>query len=124
MIQDVKEFIDKFQLGVLQEPGFHPAIEVRVEHLQEELDELKTAVANQDKEETIDALLDLVYIAVGTAYMCGFDIQAHWDEIQRANISKERGITKRNHGFDVKKPQDWVGPNHTEILAKQSQSDK
>ena len=36
--------------------------------------------------------------------------------IMPANMSKERGVTKRGHAFDVKKPEGWVGPDHTKIL--------
>jgi predicted HAD superfamily Cof-like phosphohydrolase len=116
MLKNVKEFIDKFEFGVLDSPGFHPALDKRVEHIDEELTELKQAIKNGNKEETIDALLDIVYIALGTAYMCGFDTQAHWDEIQRANMSKVRGVTKRGHSYDVKKTDGWQGPDHTTIL--------
>jgi predicted HAD superfamily Cof-like phosphohydrolase len=50
--------------------------------------------------------------------MCGFDVEAHWNEIQRANMSKVKGLTKRGHGYDVKKPDGWTEPNHNRIMNK------
>jgi len=115
---DVTDFLNKFNLQKLDQPGFHPMLKQRVEHLLEEASELQVAIDESNKEELIDALLDVVYIAIGTAVLCGFDVEAHWNEIQRANMSKERGITKRGHAFDVCKPANWVGPDHTTILRK------
>ena len=37
-----------------------------------------------------DALIDLTYVAMGTAYMMGLPWQDLWDEVQRANMSKVR----------------------------------
>lgn len=113
---DVKQFLDKFGLSCLDKPGFHPMLAQRCAHIDEELAELKTAIDNGDLPEVIDALLDIVYISIGTAHLCGFDTDKHWAEIQRANMSKVRGTTKRGHNFDVKKPENWVAPNHTSIL--------
>jgi predicted HAD superfamily Cof-like phosphohydrolase len=118
MITDVSDFLTKFGLESLDKPGFHPNLEQRIEHLYEEMSELRVAIADQNKEELVDALLDVVYIALGTAVLCGFKTQEHWDEIQRANMSKVRGQTKRGHSFDVKKPEGWVGPQHDKILGE------
>ena len=45
-----------------------------------------------------------------------------WDDVQRANMSKERATkasdSKRGSTFDVIKPAGWVGPRTDEIIAK------
>lgn len=70
----------------------------------------------QDIDEQADALIDLVYVAMGTAVMMGLPWQQLWDDVQRANMSKVRGMTKRGHAIDVTKPEGWVGPKTEEIL--------
>lgn len=115
-VEDVQDFLDKMGMECLTKPGIHPMIDVRTDHLQEELDELKENVKNKNVEEVIDALVDLVYIAIGTSNLCGFDFDKHWNEVQRANITKERGKTKRGHSFDAMKPKGWKAPNHKKVL--------
>lgn len=91
----------------------------RVNFLQEELDELKKATkpgAPIDKEEVVDALIDLCVVAIGT--LDAFDINAHeaWDEVLDANMSKEVGIKEGRpnpYGLpDLCKPKGWVPPSH------------
>jgi predicted HAD superfamily Cof-like phosphohydrolase len=66
-----------------------------------------------DLAEQADGLVDLVYFALGTAAALGLDWQKHWDEVQRANMLKERGVNK-----DMVKLDGWVGPNHNKILGE------
>lgn len=63
-----------------------------------------------------DALVDLVYVALGTAVMLGLPWDPLWDDVQRANMAKVRGVTHRGHAVDVKKPEGWVGPQTQAIL--------
>ncbi len=52
----------------------------------------------QDLPKIADALVDLVYVALGTAHMHALPWQKLWDDVQRANMSKERcGI---DHHFE------------------------
>jgi len=71
---------------------------------------------NQDLAEQADALVDLVYFALGTANMLGLPWQKLWNDVQRANMSKERGVGKRGHLVDCVKPDGWVPPKTLEIL--------
>lgn len=73
--------------------------------------------ADQDLSGQADALVDLVYVAHGTAVMLGLPWKHLWDDVQRANMSKVRGMTKRGHAVDVTKPEGWVGPQTERILA-------
>lgn len=115
---DTQDFLDKINLDCLETPGVHPMLGVRVEHLTEELLELKEHHKTKNLEEIIDALVDIAYIAIGTANICGFNFDKHWNEVQRANMTKKRGVTKRGHSYDAKKPWNWKAPNHKAILKK------
>jgi len=122
--QDVRAFHDKFGIENPKEPCqlTTDVSEFRVKFMQEELDEYVEATSLGDVEGQIDALVDLVYVALGTAALQGFDWQAHWDEVQRANMSKVRSTgaddprTKRKHALDVVKPSGWKGPDHVKVF--------
>ncbi len=90
----------------------------RIKFLKEELDELTTATKHQDLPEIADALVDLVYVAKGTALMLGLPWEQLWDEVQRANMDKVRGTTKRGMEFDAQKPVGWRPPQHIPILSR------
>lgn len=74
---------------------------------------------SQNMEGMFDALLDLVYVAKGTAVMMGLD--QVWDQgfadVQRANMTKVLGETHRGNKHDVAKPPGWVGPQTAAVLA-------
>lgn len=74
-----------------------------------------------DDAQAFDALLDLVYVAHGTAHLLGYPWQIGWNAVQRANISKERAAadgsdSKRGSSFDVIKPAGWTPPPIDRIL--------
>ena len=48
--------------------------------------------------------------------MMGLPWQELWDDVQRANMAKERGTTKRGNVVDVMKPAGWQPPKTQEIL--------
>lgn len=123
---DIDDFILKFNFNEIKFPELmshipfiHPYISHRMEMIKEEVKELHDAVAVADKEQMIDALVDIVYVAIGTARMCGFDFNKHWEEVHKCNMKKVRGVSKRGHDFDVCKPLGWQEPNHKSIYQEQ-----
>ena len=64
----------------------------RTNFMHEELDEFERAVASRDLAEAGDALVDLTYVAMGTAHFLGLPWQALWADVQRANMSKARAV--------------------------------
>ena len=73
-----------------------------------------------DHAKAFDSLLDLVYVAMGTAHVEGYPWEQGWDEVQRANMSKIRAEredqSKRGSTFDVVKPQGWRAPDIEGLL--------
>lgn len=92
----------------------------RIGFMQEELNEYTDACATGDMEKQFDALLDLVYVAMGTAVLHGFPWQDGWAEVQRANMAKVRAThasqSKRGTQYDVIKPPGWTGPDIGRVL--------
>lgn len=82
----------------------------RARFLHEELDEFCTASNNGDIVGVSDALADLVYVALGTAYKMGLPFDKIWTAVHAANMRKVTGQTKRGNKVDAKKPEGWVGP--------------
>jgi len=93
------------------------AMQFRISFLVEELCELAKALAARNQVEAFDALLDLVYVAHGTALFMGID-QDQWYAgmcaVHEANMAKVRvarpSESKRGSGWDVRKPEGWIGP--------------
>lgn len=71
----------------------------------------------QNMAKMADALIDLVYVAMGTAVMMGLPWKDLWDDVHRANMAKVPGVTHRGNKVDVMKPPGWVPPHTEEILA-------
>lgn len=87
--------------------------------LQEELKEFNDAADAGDVLEAADALIDLVYFALGRLVEMGVPATAVMDEVQRANMDKERGeLSKRpgSMGHDAIKPSGWQAPDHAWLL--------
>lgn len=87
--------------------------------MQEELTEFNGACEAGDVLEAADALIDLVYFALGRLIEMGVPATAVMDEVQRANMGKERGeLSKRpgSKGHDAVKPDGWTPPDHAWLL--------
>jgi predicted HAD superfamily Cof-like phosphohydrolase len=94
---DVSEFHRKFGLPDYFTNGEPPKLiedlnlqEFRINFMEEELREYQEAVAAGDLPKAADALVDLVYVVLGTAHFHNLPWQSLWDAVQRANMAKER----------------------------------
>jgi predicted HAD superfamily Cof-like phosphohydrolase len=93
----------------------------RLGFLFEELREYEIAVRQGNLENQLDALVDLVYVALGTAYLQGFDLAEAWRRVQAANLQKVRGdaaASKRGSAHDVVKPEGWVPPDLSDLVGR------
>lgn len=119
MAADVLEFHKKFRVPYFPDPGFptEDVMQFRLNFLKEELKELEDAAAVHDMPGVADALVDLVYVAIGTALGLGIPFQAVWDEVHAANMRKVRSDGNGRHETDVVKPAGWVPPDVRKALA-------
>lgn len=105
-----KLVVDFHQKFGIEPKKSHPLMHAaKIKHLNEELCEYMTAVYNQDREGQLDALVDLVYVAMGAAYMDGFDFTGAFNHVHECNMKKERKATERSQ-WDVVKPEGWQEP--------------
>ena len=56
--------------------------DLRVNLIQEELDELKEAIKNNDIIEVADALTDILYVTYGAGHAFGVNLDKCFDEVQ------------------------------------------
>lgn len=110
--EDVRTFHQHFSLLNLVTPGHltQRKLGERIAFLQEELNEFKEAAQTQDLVGQADALIDLVYIAKGTACMLGLPWEQLWKVVHGANMAKERRASPTGDHHDVIKPPGWVAP--------------
>lgn len=95
--------------------------EYALDHLHEELDELNVA---QTIEDQADALIDLIYVAMGRLLEMGLPPGPLFDEVHEANMRRTRaGRTDRSE-FDASKPDGWTPPQlHFYCTATRSEMD-
>jgi predicted HAD superfamily Cof-like phosphohydrolase len=119
-MEDVRAFYEKFKQPISNHPTQRlvtsQRVHERIRFMQEELDEFKEAQGNNNLALMADALIDLVYVAKGTAIEMGLPWEDLWQDVQRANMAKVIGKTARGIDIDVCKPPGWVPPQTEAIL--------
>jgi phosphoribosyl-ATP pyrophosphohydrolase len=94
--------------------------ELRINLINEELEELKEAIKNKDLKETIDALTDILYVTYGAGHAFGVNLDECFDEIQKSNMSKlgEGGKPIYNEAGKVMKGPNYFKPDLSKFLKK------
>ena len=91
---------------------------LRLDLIEEELDELHYAIDNKDMVEIADALGDLLYVVYGAGHAFGIDLDECFKEIHASNMSKlgpDGKPIKREDG-KVLKPDTFFPPDLKSIL--------
>ena len=88
--EKVVDFMEAFGQRVEMEPTWPDfnTRELRLELIQEELEELSDAVADRDMIQIADALTDLLYVVYGAGHSFGIDLDECFEEVHRSNMSK------------------------------------
>ncbi len=146
--RDVVEFHEKFDLAPTEDPENRLPDDVtgfRLNFLLEELLEYAEACGfmlewcridgkkeylfakdpnniGYNQEVAFDSLIDLVYVALGDAYLRRFPFNAGWRRVQAANMAKVRATSatdsrsKRQHANDIVKPTGWTPPDLSDLV--------
>jgi predicted HAD superfamily Cof-like phosphohydrolase len=114
VFQDLINFQEKYQEAYNGPPRELPdEYAWREDFLTEEMIEYSEARKAGDLEKQFDALIDLSYVAVGTAYLQGFNFTAGWKEVHRSNMTKDY-VKKK--GKSIVKGPTYSPPNLKPIL--------
>ena len=92
--------------------------QLRISLINEELDELKTAIKDNNILEVADALTDILYVTYGAGHSFGVDLDKCFDEVQKSNMSKLGGDGKPiyNEAGKVMKGPNYFKPNLGKFL--------
>ena len=88
----------------------------------EEVTEFGLAVSQNDKVETLDALVDILVVTIGAIHSMGADAEGAWKEVMRTNFAKidhETGKVRKREDGKVLKPVGWEPPNLEPFLKKE-----
>ena len=116
----VKTFMNTYGQEVKEKASFpeNKIVQLRIDLIEEELNELKEAVKNNDIVEVADALTDILYVTYGAGHSFGVDLDKCFDEVQRSNMSK-LGVDGKpiyNQSGKVMKGPDYFAPDLKKII--------
>ena len=122
LINDVYEFNQKI-IGTLQPKEPEVLCKERLlfalTALYEELHEFTLANNQENVSEALDAMIDLIYFAIGRVYELGItkeQFEKCWNLVQQKNMAKKRGTKNRGTDQDAMKPEGWTAPDFSEVL--------
>jgi predicted HAD superfamily Cof-like phosphohydrolase len=114
---------DTFMTACDQEVGSYNAdqYELYINLITEEVNELATAIEDNDEVEQLDALIDILVVVAGALHSFGVDANGAWNEVMTTNFAKVDQATgkviKRADG-KILKPANWVAPNLAPFLIR------
>jgi predicted HAD superfamily Cof-like phosphohydrolase len=114
-------FMKTFGQEVKSKPSFSTdkINKLRIDLINEELDELKEAMDNNDLLEVADALTDILYVTYGAGHAFGINLDKCFDEVQNSNMSKlsENGEPIYNESGKVMKGPNYFKPDLTKFVS-------
>lgn len=114
--EKVGEFRKAMSLPIGDKPRFLQPAETSyfARFILEELSEYLRAVEEGHLVDAADALVDLVYVAMGCAHAMGMPFDRMFDIVHKSNMQKQPANdyirSLRGQQYDVVKPIGWVGP--------------
>lgn len=118
MVDLVQRFHKKFEMEYSGPSRILPSnLFYRAAHLQEEVNEYLNAVKSADIKGQYDALLDLLFLVLGTLDQQGFNTYDGFVEVFASNMTKELVAEgKGKHGTRIHKGEAYVPPNLEQFL--------
>jgi len=110
--------IDTFQSACDQEPSVDN-YGMYLNLITEEYEELQVALAQNDKVEQLDALVDILVVTMGAIRAAGWDGEAAWKEVMDTNFAKidpETGKVRKREDGKVLKPEGWKAPELAQFV--------
>ena len=123
----VWQFMHSFGQETLMKPTLPDVdlAELRLDLIQEVVDELAQAIIDQDIVEIADALTDILYVTYGAGHAFGIDLDTCFTEVHRSNMSK-LGIDGKpiyRHDGKVLKGRNYSPPQLAKIIQAKIQGD-
>jgi predicted HAD superfamily Cof-like phosphohydrolase len=116
----VELFMKTFGQEVKTKPGLstEKINELRINLINEELEEFKEAIKNKDLKEVADALTDILYVTYGAGHAFGINLDNCFEEVQKSNMSKlgQDGKPIYNESGKVMKGPKYFKPDLSKFL--------
>ena len=113
-------FMTTFGQEVKKKSGFssNKINDLRINLIEEELNEFKVAMSKKDLKEVADALTDILYVTYGAGHAFGINLDDCFEEVQKSNMSKlgNDGKPIYNEHGKVMKGQNYFKPNLNKFL--------
>ena len=113
-------FMKTFGQEVRTKPGLstEKINELRINLINEELEEFKEAIKNKDLKEVADALTDILYVTYGAGHAFGINLDNCFEEVQKSNMSKlgQDGKPIYNESGKVMKGPKYFKPDLSKFL--------
>ena len=117
----VGNFMKTFGQEVKTKPSFSTdkINKLRIDLINEELEELTEAMKNNDLLEVADALTDILYVTYGAGHAFGIDLDKCFEEVQNSNMSKldENGKPIYNDSGKVMKGPNYFKPDLSKFVS-------
>mgnify|MGYP005992580439 FL=1 len=117
---DIYKLVVEFQTKVLGNRPYFDNPDLKeykfmVDTLEEEIQEFKDGYANNSFNEMADALIDLIYFALGHSYRMGINFNDNFLLVHKANMQKIKANTDRGE-TDAEKPEGWQEPKFKPLV--------
>ena len=91
---------------------------LRINLIEEELNEFKEAMSKKDLKEVADALTDILYVTYGAGHAFGINLDKCFEEVQKSNMSKlgKDGKPIYNEFGKVMKGPDYFKPDLSKFI--------
>jgi len=117
----VGTFMKTFGQDVKTKPSFSTdkINKLRLDLIQEELNELIEAMNNNDLLEVADALTDILYVTYGAGHAFGINLDKCFEEVQNSNMSKldKNGKPIFNENGKVMKGPNYFKPDLSKFVS-------
>ena len=92
---------------------------LRINLIDEELNELKEAIKKKNLIEVADALTDILYVTYGAGHAFGINLDKCFEEVQNSNMSKldENGKPIYNEAGKVMKGPNYFKPDLSKFVS-------
>ena len=113
-------FMKKFEQEIKKKPSLstEKINNLRINLIEEELNEFKEAINKKNLKEVADALTDILYVTYGAGLAFGINLDNCFQEVQKSNMSKLGDDGKpiyNEHGKVMKGPK-YFKPDLTKFL--------
>jgi predicted HAD superfamily Cof-like phosphohydrolase len=118
--EKVGNFMKTFGQEVKEKPSLssEKINKLRIDLIEEELEELKSAMSANDLLEVADALTDILYVTYGAGHAFGINLDKCFEEVQNSNMSKldDNGKPIFNDSGKVMKGPKYFKPNLNKFI--------